>query len=178
MLQNYNIWKTASVFFYEPTVKHYLKEVSLKTKVAHTSVKKHLSELVKQKIILEKSEKKGKRIYPIYLSNLEGRGYKHYKTIFNLDNIFLSNLIGYLEEKIMPKSIVVFGSYFIGEDIEDSDIDLFVEAEEIDLDLSKYEKKLKRKIQLHFSKNFNSYSTELKNNILNGKILFGNLELR
>lgn len=178
MLQNYNIWKTASVFFYEPTAKHYLKEISLKTKVAHTSVKKHLSGLVKQKIILEKFEKKGKRIYPIYSSNLEGEKYRHYKTIFNLDNIFHSNLIKHLEESIMPKSIVLFGSFPIGEDIEDSDIDLFIEAEEVSLDLSKYKKKLKRRIQLHFNKDFNSYPIELKNNILNGKTLSGNLELK
>jgi len=178
MLQNYNIWKTASIFFYEPTSEHCLKEISLKTKVAHTSVKKHLLKLIKQKIILEKFEKKGKRIYPIYSSNIEGEKYKHYKAIFNLDNLFLSNLIKYLEESIMPKSIVLFGSYFIGEDIEDSDIDIFIEAEEVSLDLLKYEKKLKRRIQLHFNKNFNSYPIELKNSILNGKTLFGNLELR
>jgi len=178
MLQNYNIWKTASVFFYEPTGQHYLKEISIKTKVAHTSVKKHLQKLIKQKIVLEKPEKKGKRIYPIYSSNLEGKNYRHYKSIFNIDNLFISNLTKYLEESIMPKSIVLFGSYLKGEDIEDSDIDLFIEAEEVDLDLSKYEKKLKKRIQLHYNKDFNKYPVELKNNILNGKTLYGNLELK
>lgn len=59
MLQNYSILKIARVFFNEPTKEHYLKEISLKSKLAHTSVKICLLKLIKQ------NKKYGKRIYPI-----------------------------------------------------------------------------------------------------------------
>ena len=87
-----------------------------------------------------------------------------------------SGLIEYLEEKLFPKVIVLFGSYRKGEDMIDSDIDLFVECKKEELNLSLFEKKLKRKIQLHFKEDFNSFPKELKNNIINGIVLYGFLE--
>ena len=76
----------------------------------------------------------------------------------------------------MPQSIVVFGSYQKGEDTEDSDIDIFVEANEEKINLEKFEKLLNRKIQLHFNPNFKTYSKELKNNIANGWVFGGYLK--
>lgn len=72
---------------------------------------------------------------------------------------------------------MLFGSYLRGEDIEDSDIDIFVEAKKQNINLSIFEKKLKRKIQILFNEKFNTYSKELKNNITNGIILKGYLEV-
>lgn len=63
-----------------------------------------------------------------------------------------------------------------GEDVEDSDLDLFVETEKANIDVSKFEKTLKRKIQLHFKENFKKYPPELKNSIINGAVLEGYLE--
>ena len=71
---------------------------------------------------------------------------------------------------------MLFGSFQRGEDVEDSDIDLFVEACKMDLDLNSYEKKLNRKIQIHFRKCFGKLPEELKNNIINGIVLYGYLE--
>ena len=76
----------------------------------------------------------------------------------------------------MPKSIVLFGSYQKGEDSENSDIDLFVECDKEELDVKIFEKKLGRKIELHFKKDFTLYPKELKNNIINGIVLSGFLE--
>ena len=76
----------------------------------------------------------------------------------------------------MPKCIVLFGSFQKGEDIEQSDIDLFIESPKLKIDLKKFEKKMKRKIELHFKENFSKYPKELKNNIINGTVLFGFLE--
>jgi predicted nucleotidyltransferase len=87
-----------------------------------------------------------------------------------------SGLIYLLEKELMPKSIVLFGSYFRGEDVEDSDIDLFVESKRREMDLGKFENILKRKIQLHFSEKFKDYPPELKNSIINGIVLEGYLK--
>ena len=64
-----------------------------------------------------------------------------------------------------------------GEDVEDSDIDLFIECEGKKVDLKSFEKRLSRKINIHFNDNFNIYADELKQNIINGMILFGFLEV-
>ena len=174
MLQKCSIYRVASVFFNEPTKKHYLIEISKKIKLAHTSVKKHLSALKELGIIKEEVEEKGDRKYPLYKANLEKKEYKFYKKIYNLNQI--KGLIKFLKDNIMPKTIILFGSYSRGEDTEESDIDLFIQCKEEKIDISKFEKFLNRNIQLHFKKDFKEYSKELKNNIINGIILEGYLE--
>src|SRR3989344_2560449 len=54
-----------------------------------------------------------------------------------------------------------------------NDFDIFVEAKESKLNLAKYEKKLNRKINILFEPNLNNLSKELKNNIINGIVLYG-----
>ncbi len=177
MLQNCSIIRILEIFFNEPTKTHYLIEISNKSKLAHTSTKKHLLSLKKDGIIKEIIEKKGKRNFPTYLANLNNDSYKNYKRLFNLMKIYNSNLINFLKDKLMPKSIILFGSYAKGEDIEDSDIDLFVESKKQEINLDKFKKEFKRVIELHFNKNLNDYPKELKNNIINGVVLYGYLEV-
>ena len=176
MLQKCSIIKVANIFFSEPTKQHYLIEISRKSKIAHTSVKKYLNQLVKSSIIIKNIEKRGSRKFPLYKANINHKKYKQYKSMANLYSIKESRLIQHFADKIMPKCIILFGSYNNGEDIEESDIDLFVESPGYSLDLSKYEKILNRKIQLHFRKNFREFPEELKNNIINGTVLYGYLE--
>lgn len=176
MLQKCSIFKVAGVFFKEPTKDHYLIEVSKKIQMAHTSVKNHLKDLQKAGIIKERIEEKGKRKFPIYRANIGNEDYKEHKKIYNLLILNESKLIEYLNDNLMPNSIVLFGSYQRGEDIENSDIDIFLECKEGKIDISKFEKMLNRKIQLHFKERFKKYPPELKNNIINGIILKGYLE--
>ncbi len=177
MLQKSSILRIANVFFEEPTKAHYLMEISKKANIAHTSTKKHLLTLKKLSIITESKEKKGERIFPIYKANFHNENYKSYKRIYSLLKLKESKLIEFLKDALMPKSIVLFGSYRWGEDIEDSDIDLFIESKKKELNLSKFEKILGRSIQLHFKECFKDYPKELKNNIINGIVLSGYLEV-
>jgi predicted nucleotidyltransferase len=178
MLQKSSREKIIEIFINEPSEKHYLIELSKKAKIAHTSVSKILKELIYQGIIIKNNEKKGKRVFPYFNSNLENKKFKILKKIKNLEQIYNSGLVEFIEEKIMPKSIILFGSYARGEDIEISDIDLFIESLENSFDLKKYEKKLSRKINLIFSKDINKLSLELKENVINGIILEGYIELK
>ena len=132
--------------------------------------------LKKTGLIIETLEKKGGRKYPIYKANRDNKIYKKYKIIYNLTSIFESNLTEFIEKKLMPKSIVEFGSHRRGEDTEKSDIDIFVECKREGLNLAEFEKRLGRKIELHYKENFTSYPKELKNNIINGIVLSGFLE--
>ena len=77
----------------------------------------------------------------------------------------------------MPDAIILFGSAAKGEDLKESDIDLFVLAEEKKLDLQKYEKLLGRKINILAEESFSKLSKELRNNIINGIILYGYLKV-
>lgn len=176
MLQKCSELVVLEVFFLEPYKEHYLMDISRNAKIAHTSVKKNLIKLMKEGLIKQETQRKGKRNFPMYKVNSENKQFRKYKMLYNLTSLLESGLIDFLEEKIAPKAIVLFGSYRRGEDLESSDIDLFIEGIEEDVDLSSFEKKLKRKIQLHFKKEFNSYSKELKNNIINGVVLQGFLE--
>lgn len=176
MLQKSSMLRTAEIFFINPTKEHYLMDISKNVGLAHTSVKKNLNKLIKLGIINELIEKKGHRKFPIYKANINTKIFKKYKSICNIAFILESNVIDFIEEKLMPKSIVLFGSYKRGEDIEGSDIDLFVECRKEELNLEKFEKKLGRKIELHFNENFTLFPKELKNNIINGIVLSGFLE--
>jgi len=176
MLQKCSVLKIAEVFFNEPTKAHYLIEISKKSKIAHTSVKKHLLTLKKQSIITEYSEKKGKRDFPIYKANIEDKEYRFYKKIHNQIQLKRTGLVDFLKDKLMPSTIILFGSYARGEDVEDSDVDIFVTCKKEDIDLAEFEKILNRKIQLHFKQEFKDYPKELKNNIINGIVLEGYLE--
>ena len=167
---------TLEIFFQSPSKEHYLMDISRKIGLAHTSVKKNLDKLVRLGLIKETVEKKGSRKFPLYKADTSNKPFKRYKSIYNITSIIESNLIDFIEEKLAPKSIVVFGSYQRGEDAEESDIDIFVECKKEKLELDKFEKKLVRKIQLHFNENFVSYPKELKNNIINGISLSGFLE--
>jgi predicted nucleotidyltransferase len=176
MLQKCSVLQVAGVFFNEPTKDHYLMEISKEANLAHTAVKKYLLELKKLLIIAEYREKKGKRTFPIYRVNINNKEYKKQKTIYNLIKLQNSNLITFLKDNLMPKSIVLFGSFQKGEDIETSDVDLYLECKKEDLNVEKFSKLLNRKIQLHFKSNFKNYPPELKNNIINGQVLDGYLE--
>lgn len=176
MLQECSILKVAGIFFNEPTKDHYLIEVSKKAKLAHTSVAKHLLKLKNLNIVTERKEEKGSRNFPVYRANIHGKEYRENKRLYNLIILKESKLIDVLGDRLMPKSIVLFGSFLKGEDTEDSDIDIFIECKEEKINLEKFEKALNRRIQLHFKDNFKKYPPELKSNIINGLTLHGYLE--
>ncbi|MFH1631180.1 MAG: nucleotidyltransferase domain-containing protein [Candidatus Aenigmatarchaeota archaeon] len=177
MLQNCTTMLVANVFFREPMAMHYLREISKKAGIAHTSVKRELESLKSAGIIEERVDKKGERIFPIFFANIGDGRYLKYKKLSNIINLIESGLLEYLKDEIMPSAIILFGSYLRGEDTEDSDIDLFVSSKKQKITLSKFEKLLGRNIQLHFNDEFDKSTRELKNNILNGMMISGYLEV-
>lgn len=176
MIQKSSIELTGEPFFRFPTKEHTLKDISKSICLAHTSVKSNLQALVKLGLIQRRVEKKGQRRFPLYRANREDKLFRQSKRIYNLRALLESGVITYIEKQLLPKCIVVFGSYQRGEDTEESDIDLFVEAKKADLDLTKFQKKLARKMELHFNERFSSYPKEFKNNIINGLVVHGFLE--
>ena len=77
-----------------------------------------------------------------------------------------------------PEAIILFGSYSRGEDTETSDIDLAVATtKKLSLNLTLYEKKLKRKISIH-EITLEKVSEEFLNNLANGLVITGYLKIK
>lgn len=165
--------KILELFFDFPTKQFQLRQISRKTKIAITSVRKYVNDLINEKVVIKITG----GIYPSFKANREGEIFRFYKKLNIIERLKSSGLISYVDDSCMPNSIILFGSVSRGEDIENSDIDLFIQSKEIKLNLSKFEKKLNRKINLFFEKDFLRLNKELKNNILNGVILEGYLKV-
>lgn len=176
MLQKSTTQKVLEIFFREPTKAHYLKEISRKTDTAHTSIAPILERLTKLNLIKKHIEKRGTRDFPVYLADLQQPTHKFLKRIYNIHSVMESGLAEKIIIKTSPGCIFLFGSCSRGEDTEESDIDIFIEAEKTDIDLRQYEKILGRRIQLLFNEDFSKLPKELKNNIINGVKLHGFLE--
>lgn len=88
-------------------------------------------------------------------------------------------MVLFLDEKFDHPTLIVFGSYSKGEDTEESDIDLYLEtSSKKEINLEVFEKKLKRNISIIRQRNINELKNkELANNILNGIVLNGYLEV-
>jgi len=178
MLQKDNRYKVLSIFFDDPVPKgigFQLREISRMVEVAPPSVKKYLKELEKESLIVKTKH----RIhgYPVYYANRDNENFKFLKRLHNVMKIRESGLLEYLSERCMPDAVILFGSAANGEDLKESDIDIFVMSKEEKLDLKQFNKCLNRKINLFFSDNFNKLSKELRNNIINGVILKGYLKV-
>ena len=158
-----------------------LSDLAKEANVSKANIGAILNEFQKKDLI--KIEKLSK-IWRIRLNQTNWLGKKN-KMIVNLSFIYNSGLVELLIEKYKnPKAIVLFGSYRNGEDISTSDIDLAIESDEIDdhqiislKELSEFEVVIGRKIQIHFF-NRKSIDTNLFNNIANGILLWGFLEVK
>lgn len=173
MLQNYSRYRVLQEFFDFPRKGFHMRELSRRVKLAQVSVINHLKALQKEGLIIK--EEKG--IYPTFRANMDSEDFKVLKAQNLVWRVHKSGLISLLDEKLKPNCIVLFGSASRGEDTEMSDIDLFVQSEEAEVRLEKYEKLLKRKIKILFEPRINDLSKELLNNIINGQVVYGYLKV-
>lgn len=150
-----------------------MREISRNIKVAQPSTINHLKALVKAGLIIR--EEKG--LYPSYKANRDSDIFKAYKKTDLLIQFAEMGILSYINDSCLPNCIILFGSASLGEDIESSDIDLYIQGPETKLNMERFEKPLKRKINLFFEENFNRLSSELKNNIINGIKLKGYLKV-
>ena len=137
--------------------------------ISHPTALKNLRELEKLGLI----GKNERTLYPTYRANTVGENYMSYKREHIVFSIRKSGLVEHIQERLLPSCIVLFGSCAKGAYREDSDIDLFVEASESDLDLSAFEKKLRKNVHILFERDITMLSPELRSNILNGVVVYG-----
>ena len=145
-------------------------------KVSPTAIGKAIVLLKKEKMI--KVEKGNAINITAVTFNFDNQKALLWKKIENLKLIYESELSNELEERFPGTTIILFGSYARGDDTSTSDIDIaIIGGTEKDVSLEDFEKKLERKINLQFYQSLGEVEKNLKNNILNGIVLSGGIEL-
>ncbi len=174
----------------------------MKTKDIKNSIKEHFFIFPKSKLRVREIERALKLPLPSvirYCRELENEGilavqkignvqfytasrseiYLLEKKLYNLKALYLSGLVGCLQQEMSNPVIILFGSYAKGEDTEESDIDLYIGSpSKNQASVTTYEKKLKRKIQVFQYKSIKDVpNLHLANNILNGIVLNSYIEV-
>ena len=153
-------------FFTNPTAKLRVREIERKLKLPLPSVIRYCKELENERSLTIEKEGNVK----FYTANRESERYLLEKKLYNLKQLYESGLVENIKIELSNPATVVFGSYAKGEDMEDSDIDLYIETpSKKQINLEKFKKILKRRIQVFQHKNIKDISNlHLANNIING----------
>ncbi len=150
------------------------REISKKIGVSPTAISNSLNLLVEEKLI---KVEKMKTINFVSFNRDEEKSIS-LKRVENIKNIYNSQILDYMEKELPGGTVILFGSYSRGEDTDSSDIDIAVigRKDKI-LNLDKFEKILNRKININFYDSWKKIDIHLKNNILNGIVFTGGVEL-
>ena len=162
-------------FFLNPTMKLRVRQIERELKAPLPSVIRYTKELEKEGIL------KSTKITNItaYSADRTSKTYLLEKKLFNIHQLQVSGLLDFLKQEGGNPVVIVFGSYARGEDIEKSDIDLYIELPtKRKMNLEKFEKILQRKLQVFVYKNIHELENkELANTILNGISINGFIEV-
>ena len=163
-----------NLFFQNPTKRFNIREISRLIRIAPSTVSIYVKKLSKKGFI--KEEKIGKFTY--FTADIENEDFIFEKKIYNLKIIRDSELIKYLSSLYSPETIILYGSFARGQDIEESDIDIAIinPYKRKIQNLKKYESKLGRKIHTLEIKDISKIKHELLINIINGIIIYGKLK--
>jgi predicted nucleotidyltransferase len=147
--------------------------------VSPTSIAKALIPLEKSNLI--KVNKNSQMNLNLIELNRDNNNAIDMKRIENLKMIYESGLIRFLKDNLPGSSIILFGSYSRGEDTSNnhkSDIDIaIIGVKPKEIDLTTFDKLLEREISLNFYTSFKDIHKHLKDNILNGILLSGSVDL-
>ena len=164
------------LFFNYPTKQWHFKEIKSNVPIADNKISRWLKRFVSDELILRNKEK-GKM--PYYVSNHESPNYRNKKRIFALNNFYASGFLNHLSSLKNAKTVILFGSFTRWDWYDASDIDLFIYGNADDLEIGKYESKLKRDIQLFTCKNrkeLNKFNAGLIKNIIKGDLIKGDID--
>lgn len=169
MLEKNNIYKLLEIFFDKPTREFHIRELSRITKISPPTVLLAVKMLEKQGMLA--TYRKGNMKIVKTFSSVQ---FHRAKRVRNIQKIYESGIIDYLtQEYENPKTIILFGSFSRGDDVETSDIDMAVITNmHKEPDLKFFEKKLGRKISIH-ELDVRKISKEFYNNLVNGIVMEG-----
>lgn len=165
-----------SLLFVKAGISLNQRQIANRLEVSPPAIMKALPGLERESLIKLKQDKETKR-WSIEL-NRDHHKVMQLKRVYNLKQIYESGLADFLEKEFAGATIILFGSYSRGEDIINSDIDIAVIGrKDKEIDLTNYEKALERIINLNFYDSFKNIHKYLKENMCNGIIIVGGIEL-
>lgn len=170
-----NIKQIVMVYFFDnPSSKLRVREIERALKLPLPSVIRYCRELEEEDILAIS------RIGNVnFYTASRSEAYLLEKKLYNIKQIYKSGLIEFLKINLSNPPIILFGSYAKGEDIENSDIDIYIETpSRKKLDLVKFEKLLNREIQIFQHASIREITNKnLANNIINGIMLNNQIEV-
>jgi len=149
-----------------------VREYSRIIKTTPPTASKLLKEFEKEGLLKKRTE----RGFLLFRANKENSNLADLSKMYWREKLF--KVIEHLNRQMYYPSIILFGSLTKLETKKDSDIDITIFSSiKKNIDLSKYEKNLNRKIQLFIFKSINNINNkELKMNILNSYVLQGEIK--
>lgn len=162
-------------FFLNPLKKLRIRHIEKEVKVPLPSAIRYVKELENEGI-LKKDSIAG---ITLYSSDRTSQAFLLEKRLANIKRLYDSGLVDYLRKEYSNPTVILFGSYFKGEDVEKSDIDLYIETPiKETIALKEFEKKLGKDIEVFKHRKISEISNKgLINNILNGLVLNGFIEV-
>ncbi len=166
---------TLKPFFDEPNKEFSVREIGRILKIAPATASKMLKEFSKENILKERKERR----FNFYKANLEERLYNDIKVFYTIRKIKESGLMDSINRFYLKPIIILFGSAAYGLDTETSDLDFLIVSENTKKieNLDKFEKILKRRIQLFIVKDIKDLKNDhLINNVINGIKIQGEIK--
>src|SRR3989344_7763071 len=136
-------------FLLYPTAKARIRQLERELKLPLPSIIRYVKELEKDGIVKSEIISRVK----LYSADRSSKKFLLEKRLFNINSLYSSGFVDSIVQQCHNPVLILFGSYAIGEDIEKSDIDIYIEApiKKI-VDIAIFEKKLKRKFQIFYCK--------------------------
>ena len=131
-----NAYRILELFIEFPIKEFSIRGIARQLKLSHATVLKYIDNLEKSGFLKKKEE----TLYPTYHADTEGPRYKFHKKDWIVSKINESGLVHHIQKMALPNSIILFGSGAKATFTEESDIDIFVEAKETEINLGQYEK--------------------------------------
>ncbi len=132
------------VFLEDPANEIHVREVANLAKASPGSAKKYLDLLHGENLLLRRRQAN----LLLYRGNLDNPAFRQMKVARSVYGLIKCGLVDFLASELSPTSITLFGSIARGEDDRSSDVDMFVLAKKKELQLSKFEEKIRRRINL------------------------------
>lgn len=162
-------------FFVHPTIKLRVRKIERMVGIPLPAAIRYTKELEKEGIL--KTIRIEKVVF--YAADRSSKQFLLEKRLFNLRLLYTTGLVDHLAREYDNPTMIVFGSYALGEDTEESDIDLYLEMKKRDIQgMRLFERRLQRKLQFFQYTTINILENkELANTIINGITLNGFLDV-